>query len=1161
MRFARLTACVGLVGLLLAVPAPAVDPSPPAPPAAPVAGGEKTRTLTPVEDRKSVIGRQRAVVIGINYLAAHRDTKLGKLDSLRNAENDARAVASILADAYGYRPAGRMFGQNLYSSKAGDVRVIAGASATRQELGRVLLNPNLGFDANDPLTENDSVLVYFSGHGCLKSDGRASSGLEQTRGFLLPVNAETNAQRLENRDSAIDLSAVVSNLAKCPAKHKLLILDCCHSGAVFHLETGTAAVRAAGTKIGDDLLAKPSFHAMTATRTYQVASDGSAGDGNSPYTANLLRALTSLGLNRGTGFTATDMFHEMQAYFANLPLHQSPEYRTIDGDGEFPFVPAAAARFPGAAKLTDEQRRVLMALTPSTFGYWWADEMPWFMPCLRLEIMTEKPADRGAEPYLDAQAIRQTAENWAKRNANGANAYAARHLRLLLDAKAGTEWAGKADQIIGDLRKLVERPALAAGTAGKERPVAVTDLLLQIEPAPAAIPKEMTAGLRAYALNSHFLAVLYHKRNQFAHAQTCYLSALRAYGELAKDEKAFERSLLALCQVDYGVLCLTNLHQYKLAEQQFQTARQLPGCPAPFEAYTLYREAEAHRRQGLFGRSDQALCDAFSKMTVSDPKKASPLFPAVLKHHAWAYMEACRFTLAQAKFEDSKKLFEARGDFSSRIEAFHCRHGLAMIERFHGRDDNAVAQYRQLNADIAMAIDELDNSRTPVPNYTEVRQLLFERYVNSLERQADCRLFSRRADPVEAADDYRRAGLLVSAVTADRREEKYLELDYRRIMALALPDHRDGESEPHDLELAADLFAKTEAGRTAYLTARKLATLPDRIELLRATAAFLVTPAAKCPDELKKFLDLLAKYHPNPRYSGDESKGNVPDRDELERLMFGYRLLLNNAARWNLSRFQVLECGEQLLSLCRAAVAPARLAGEKEIDYAFLKYLRHDYDAVFVIKAGRTPAPVKELIEIAWEATRGTHYVKPAEIAPTFVLFRAAKRQYVLIDVPPPSSAQVGVSKCLPLAEEWSDLDVLNAATAGTPLPLPREVRQALAAIKYPERRGRLHPEAVRWTVRWRDPVWGIGMNPPEGVRVGYRSAAEVAGDQFPFRLGDAIPADRYSDKLEREYFKGVPALAAGNGGTAVVTRQKPADATLPATTNPLPVVPVMPQP
>ena len=71
------------------------------------------------------------------------------------------------------------------------------------------------------------------------------------------------------------------------------------------------------------------------------------------------------------------------------------------------------ASFPQPA-MSDEERKIFLAIIPSTFGNWWGDEFLWFMPSLRFEILKTLPATRSGVNYLDVDALREVAKDLVK---------------------------------------------------------------------------------------------------------------------------------------------------------------------------------------------------------------------------------------------------------------------------------------------------------------------------------------------------------------------------------------------------------------------------------------------------------------------------------------------------------------------------------------------------------------------------------------------------------------------------------------------------------------------------------------------------------------------------------------------------------------------------
>ena len=131
-----------------------------------------------------------------------------------------------------------------------------------------------------------------------------------------------------------------------------------------------------------------------------------------------------------------------------------------------------------------------------------------------------------------------------------------------------------------------------------------------------------------------------------------------------------------------------------------------------------------------------------------------------------------------------------------------------------------------------MRFASLRAARSPVPT-TQSCQLLCERYVNSLERQADCSLFGQTPDYGEAADDYRRAIRSCASIPEDRRDTVQLDLLYRHTTALRLP------SSSVDPKLAERMCWEAEQIEQHLLKVQKVDELPAKVMISRAIARTL----------------------------------------------------------------------------------------------------------------------------------------------------------------------------------------------------------------------------------------------------------------------------------------------------------------------------------
>ena len=128
-----------------------------------------------------------ALVIGNNNYQ-----HLEKLDA---AENDAKVIADVLEKKYGFKV-------NLLLNADYDTTV------------------NSLFAITSKLKKNDNLLIYYAGHGELDK--------AENRGYWLPVDAS-----YELRSKWVSNQRIVDRVKATKAKHVLLMIDSCFSGALM----------------------------------------------------------------------------------------------------------------------------------------------------------------------------------------------------------------------------------------------------------------------------------------------------------------------------------------------------------------------------------------------------------------------------------------------------------------------------------------------------------------------------------------------------------------------------------------------------------------------------------------------------------------------------------------------------------------------------------------------------------------------------------------------------------------------------------------------------------------------------------------------------------------------------------------------------------------
>lgn len=243
-------------------------------------------------------GTYRALIIGNNNYAD--PDRLWQ--PLQTAVSDSRAVADILSTEYGFT----------------DVTVVEDAS--RRDILVSLRN------LADRVQPNDSVLLYYAGHGFLDE--------ENSRGYWVPVDGIGTDHTTFVRNSTIrdELSIIASRV-----QHTLLLSDSCFSGTLLRDGNRGANSADTGTAYYEKISQKKSAQIIAAGGVEYV-DDNYRQSGHSPFTYFLLNELAS---NEQQILTATELGANVSRAVANN-VNQVPEsgvlYGAGDELGEFLFI-------------------------------------------------------------------------------------------------------------------------------------------------------------------------------------------------------------------------------------------------------------------------------------------------------------------------------------------------------------------------------------------------------------------------------------------------------------------------------------------------------------------------------------------------------------------------------------------------------------------------------------------------------------------------------------------------------------------------------------------------------------------------------------------------------------------------------------------------------
>ncbi|HEU4881494.1 MAG TPA: caspase family protein, partial [Longimicrobium sp.] len=291
-----------------------------------------------------------AVVVGID---AYRDG----IAALRTARGDAEALGELLRERHGYR-----------------VVVRTDADATRERLLRLLCE-----ELPARVEADDRVLFCFAGHGV------ALDGEGGPEGYLVPQDA-----RADDAGSLLSMHDVHDALAGLPARHLLVVLDCCFAGAFQwyafrHLRMAPPRLYRQHL---ESYVAHPARQILTSAahdqRALDTILDGrvlGARDGgteHSPFAQALLDGLAgaadaSQGELRGDGvITATELYLYTRSRLRPDALHpeQTPQLWPMrtHGRGEFVFIPPGAPPALADAPAMDPQNNPYRGLLPFDAG-------------------------------------------------------------------------------------------------------------------------------------------------------------------------------------------------------------------------------------------------------------------------------------------------------------------------------------------------------------------------------------------------------------------------------------------------------------------------------------------------------------------------------------------------------------------------------------------------------------------------------------------------------------------------------------------------------------------------------------------------------------------------------------------------------------------------
>jgi uncharacterized caspase-like protein len=253
----------------------------------------------PVSPRAA--GRNIIVVIGID--------RYEHWDPLHNAASDAHGARKLFLDL-GFEEV---------------VPPLLDGAATRRALDE-LVTDTLAHDARAALRPDDSLVVFYAGHGGVRSVDR--NGKPVKIGHLIPVDAAP-----KRFSTWIDLEAWLRAVSVLPPRHILVILDACHSGIALGPVIRWRGGEAAPAEPLATLQARPSRRIITSALDDEIALDSGPVAGHSLFTGALIEALTGRLASRVGAITGSELAIWIRQRVRSYPkAQQTPDFGAFDHD-------------------------------------------------------------------------------------------------------------------------------------------------------------------------------------------------------------------------------------------------------------------------------------------------------------------------------------------------------------------------------------------------------------------------------------------------------------------------------------------------------------------------------------------------------------------------------------------------------------------------------------------------------------------------------------------------------------------------------------------------------------------------------------------------------------------------------------------------------------
>ena len=398
---------------------------------------------------------------------------------------------------------------------------------------------------------------------------------------------------------------------------------------------------------------------------------------------------------------------------------------------------------------TDRKEAHFLVTMPELNGHWWFDEMPWYLPDLRAEVMRSVSDDKMAElkTHSESENVRefyQLLKDSTSKAAENLNKNALRRFAPLKEVRLTGLSKKFLHQLLTDV----------ANTLPKEEKRSATDW--------------------------HIAGLIHHKMGDWEKAHQAYGKAIEMYHE--EEQLALE----ALCITDRAELAI---HRGNYASavglSDSVMAKVNPETNPLLIIAVISKEADCLRKADYNSKADGLLSRGWPfQKSLS---KTHPLRAFYHERLAWSHLDQWYIADARKEFDYAWAIRKDQPNEYDDYFEFFDRQGMAMAEMLQGESEKARSKLldvlKDLNEPTADAESSLAN-KLRIPNI--------------MERIADTYIYDVNCDPDNGLiwlDKAIRAADKDSFKQNQNRLQHFVRLQYKQLVLQQLKDDKASISE------------------------------------------------------------------------------------------------------------------------------------------------------------------------------------------------------------------------------------------------------------------------------------------------------------------------------------------------------------------------------